>query len=241
MVNEFSNENIQFLTAETSKNMATTLFEKFKKLILLGKLKQGYLLPNENAMCEMLGIGRSTLREAYTALAVCGLITRSKAGTYINDINNIINMAPFAMTVECADSNDILEFRFMLEAECAGYAAKRANREDIGRISKVYEKMSSHRNDSVQFSIYDMEFHMLVAEASHNKLFISTMQAAKVPIERDIRQGVSNAAKKNKDMLDAVVMLHGNLLEAIKAGDHIAAQTFMKEHISYINVTARYE
>ena len=43
-------------------------------MITNGQLPAGYMMPNENVVSEQLGIGRSTLREAYTALAVFGFI-----------------------------------------------------------------------------------------------------------------------------------------------------------------------
>lgn len=36
-------------------------------------------------MCEMLSIGRGTLREVYKVLERNGLITRTKAGTTVSD------------------------------------------------------------------------------------------------------------------------------------------------------------
>ena len=111
------------------------MFERFKELILSGKLPPDSVLPNENVLSEMLGVGRSTLREAYTALAVLGFIRRSKAGTFVVPIENIVSIAPFSFTVANSDLNDLLEFRVMLESESASYAAKRANDDDIKNIN----------------------------------------------------------------------------------------------------------
>ena len=93
-------ENIDFLKSNLGKNISQTLFQRFKDLILSGKFPEGYMLPNENVVSNALGIGRSTLREAYTALAVFGFIKRSKAGTFVNKITDIVNIATFSITVE---------------------------------------------------------------------------------------------------------------------------------------------
>ena len=127
MERDYFLENVDYLKQDLGKhNISQTLFQRFKELIIDGKLPAGYMMPNENIVSEHLGVGRSTLREAYTALAVFGFIRRSKAGTYVNEIDNIVNIAPFSITVENSDLNDLLEFRYMLEAETASYAAKRA-------------------------------------------------------------------------------------------------------------------
>lgn len=240
MDNEEFKEYITFLTKDMGKDMAKVLFERFKELIITGKLKAGTMLPNENVVSELLGIGRSTLREAYTALAVFGFIKRSKAGTVINEIDNIVNIAPFSMTVENSDLNDLLEFRFMLEAEIASYAAKRATPEDIAKITASYEKMIEYKNDVNLFVDYDSMYHMQLSDATHNKLLISTMIAAKDSFEKGIRRAMRNSLTKNPRVIDVTIDLHGKLLEAIKRRDYQAAYSIMREHISYVNLTVRY-
>ena len=53
------------------------IVEQFKSMILSDKIPAGYPLPNENTLCEKLGTGRSTLREAFKVLEAYGLITVS--------------------------------------------------------------------------------------------------------------------------------------------------------------------
>ncbi len=233
-------ENIDFLKSDLGKNISQTLFQRFKDLILSGKLPEGYMLPNENVVSNTLGIGRSTLREAYTALAVFGFIKRSKAGTFVNKINDIVNIAPFSITVANSDLNDLLEFRFMLEAETASYAAKRATPEDIEKITVCYQHMIEYQNDINLFVDYDSQFHMLISDATHNKLLISTMIAAKDSFEKCIRTAMRQSLTKNPRVIDVTIDLHGKILEAVKNRDYQTAYAIMREHISYVNLTVKY-
>ena len=85
---EYLAEYAPYLTRNLGKtNISQNLFQRFKELITDGRLPAGYMLPNENVVSELLGVGRSTLREAYTALAVFGFIRRSKAGTQRDSIS----------------------------------------------------------------------------------------------------------------------------------------------------------
>ena len=221
-------------------NISQNLFQRFKELIIDGRLPAGYMLPNENVVSELLGVGRSTLREAYTALAVFGFIRRSKAGTYINEIDNIVNIAPFSITVENSDLSDLLEFRYMLEGETASYAAKRATAEDIAQLEYYYEKMKEHRNDINQFVDYDAMFHMQVAASTHNKLLMSTMMASKDSFENGIRLAMRESLVQNPRVMDVTIELHGKIIDAIRSGDYQTANTAMREHISYVNLTVKY-
>ena len=234
-------EHAAYLKKDLGKsNISQNLFQRFKELITDGRLPAGYMLPNENVVSELLGVGRSTLREAYTALAVFGFIRRSKAGTYINEIDNIVNIAPFSITVENSDLSDLLEFRYMLEGETASYAAKRATPEDISQLEYYYEKMKEHRHDVNQFVDYDDMFHMQVANATHNKLLISTMMASKDSFENGIRLAMRESLIQNPRVIDVTIELHGKIIECIKNGDFQNAHTAMREHISYVNLTVKY-
>lgn len=241
MDKEYLAENAAYLTKDLGKNnISQSLFQRFKELIIAGKIPAGYMMPNENVVSETLGVGRSTLREAYTALAVFGFIRRSKAGTYVNEIDNIVNIAPFCITVENSDLVDLLEFRYMLEAETASYAAKRATTEDLSDLSYCYEKMIESKHDVNQFVDYDSMFHMQVASAAHNKLLMSTMIAAKESFEKGIRLALRESLTQNPRAIDVTIELHGKLLESIKNGDYQSAYAVMREHISYVNLTVKY-
>lgn len=234
-------ENLDYLKVTDCKNISDALFKRFRDLIIMGKLPAGMALPNENAMSELLGIGRSSLREAYTALALSGFIVRSKSGTCISSSDEMINTAPFNMIVEGSKQSDILEFRFMLEAENASYAAKRADEEDIKRITESYEKMINNKSDIERFAYYDVEFHMNVAKAAHNDLLYNIMKASYSTIRKGVKQAGLNAYSMKWGFMDVVIKVHGDLLKAIKERDYALAYTVMKEHISYVNATVSYK
>lgn len=240
VINEYLTENLEYLKDINGNNISDTLFKKFRDLIVMGKLPAGMVLPNENVMSELLGVGRSSLREAYTALALSGFIVRSKSGTCINKTEDMINSAPFNMLIESSKPGDILEFRFMLEAENASYAAKRATDEDINKIEESYNKMISFKNDIESFAYYDAEFHMNVAKAAHNDLLYNIMQASFETIRRIVKQAGINAYSKKWGFMDVVIKVHGDLLKSIKERDYATAYTIMKEHISYVNATVSY-
>ncbi len=241
MERDYFLEQVEFLKNNLEKqNISQALFRKMKELIMDGKLPAGYMMPNENTVSDLLGVGRSTLREAYTALAVFGFIRRSKAGTFVNEIDNIVNIAPFSITVENSDLNDLLEFRYMLEGETASYAAKRATPEDIAQLVYCYEKMIAYKHDVNLFVDYDAMFHMQVSAATHNKLLTSTMVAAKESFEKGIRLAMRESLTQNPRVIDVTIELHGKILEAIKNGDYQTAYSAMREHISYVNLTVKY-
>ena len=243
-------KNLDYLKVDECKNISDSLFKKFRDLIVMGKLPAGMILPNENTMSEMLGIGRSSLREMFQkCLGASKELKDSSllfffffeiARTYINKAEDMINTAPFNMIVDGAKSSDILEFRFMLEAENASYAAKRATEEDIKKINESYENMIGNKSDIERFSYYDVEFHMNVAKAAHNELLYNIMKASYGTIRRGVKQAGINAYSMKWGFMEVVIKVNGDLLNAIKERDYAQAYTIMKDHISYVNATVSY-
>lgn len=100
--------------------------------------------------------------------------------------------------------------------------------------------MIEYRNDINSFVDYDSQFHMLISDATHNKLLISTMIAAKDSFERCIRVAMRQSLTKNPRVIDVTIDLHGKILEAVKNRDYQTAYAIMREHISYVNLTVKY-
>ena len=64
-------------------NMSDSIIEQIISKITLGELKIGDKLPTEKEFEELMGVGRSTVREALKSLEVLGLLERKKTGTFV--------------------------------------------------------------------------------------------------------------------------------------------------------------
>ncbi len=89
----------------------------------------GERLPTEMELCEVLNVGRSTLREALKSLAFIGMVRmRPGDGTYVSDLSNRLLdriLAKGLLKTE-KDLADVCETRMILETEGAAIAAERA-------------------------------------------------------------------------------------------------------------------
>ena len=67
--------------------------EQIRELIESGQLKPGDKLPTERSLAEQLGVSRSSVREALSALEVLGVInSRQGLGNYVaNNVSSILN------------------------------------------------------------------------------------------------------------------------------------------------------
>ncbi len=228
MEDAYKKRLLNALDSADSKSISDTLFKTMRDMIIEGEMPAGYVLPNENAMCELLGIGRGTLREAYKALDSYSLIIRSKSGTYINEKKDITKLIPFNKMVEKSDLNDLLEFRIMIEAENAAHAAQRATKKNIYELAQIMLKMRENSSDIKALAYYDTKFHTMISKASQNTLLYDTMTLAAAVFEKGSYYAYNKATEVE---IDATLDFHARILEAIAKGDSKTAHDLMREHV----------
>ena len=216
----------------TDKITSDYLVEQFKSMILTERLPAGYLLPNETTICEQLGIGRSTLREAFKVLKTYGLINRTTHGTFINDSKDFSSAVIVDYSFEESSPKEILEFRQIFETEAAYLAARNATADDIKELKKILLQMEKHTGDSLATSYDDMRFHYQVACCTHNRLIISIMNLISSTYFKSIKYHFSSIESLNgRNPYEFAFHYHTKIFDSILLKDSAAAAEYMKEHI----------
>ena len=226
---EASQDVLQSLRMDPRGNTADLLAERIRAMILSGQLPAGYVFPNEPLFCEELGVGRSTLREAYKALESTGFISRVKrSGTVVNGFSDISKASPLQTSLIMSDFEELMEFRVMIEAELARLAAERATKENIRNMEYCLKQMKAHRKELEPLTQYDTEFHMELAKASGNRLLSSTMENTKDIFQKGMEEAFQIDSNEN---VREALRYHENILEAVKRHDSEEAYRLMREHI----------
>src|SRR5215467_15022936 len=94
--------------------------------LVLTKLQPGDKLPSERELAEMLGVSRSSIRDAIRSLELVGLVEpRQGAGTVVRKISGDVLVTPLASILAHKKQlvGELLEFRKMLEPALAARAA----------------------------------------------------------------------------------------------------------------------
>ncbi|HCN89985.1 MAG TPA: GntR family transcriptional regulator, partial [Oxalobacteraceae bacterium] len=154
--------------------------------ILEGSLKAGDSLPPERQFAEEFGVSRSSLREAIQKLESRGLLTsRQGGGTYVTDSFHSGFVDPWIGAIGNHPSlaPELFEFRSMIEAQAAAWAAQRATDADLAHLNSVFMQLdaayrTSDRAAQVQA---DVAFHQAIADAAHNVL-VSQLTASLIKI-----------------------------------------------------------
>lgn len=146
------------------------------------QLSIGNRLPTESQLSKILGIGRSSVREALQSLKSIGLIQSNQGSGYtiICDTEKSFSDSLRAiMAVKDIKLTDISEIREPLEIKAAELAIKKGiNSDDIAYLENTINNMESNAQTSPERTTeYDIEFHRKIAELSGNNFLTSFIYA----------------------------------------------------------------
>lgn len=176
---------------KTAHRLSDTVARQLEQRILEGALKAGDRLPAERELSLELGVSRPCLREAIQKLASRGLLySRQGGGTFVADQLNDALADPWAQMLSShpALNDDLLEFRAVLERQCAVWAALRATPADVQRLVqclKAAEAAVSTLNAEAVTEA-DLAFHQALAEAGHNAFTAHLMSMVQKLLQKDI-------------------------------------------------------
>ena len=195
-------------------------------------------LPPERLMAKKLGVSRPSVREAYSALEIAGILeSRAGSGTYVKSINidnfNLRKIEDISSKEE--SPFDLLEVRRIVEPEIVALAAKNASIEKVKELEKILERMKEELKRNNIYSIEtDAEFHMAIARASGNSIFFNIMayisNLAKEKLWEKIREKIVNIpGHREKD-----IKYHESILDFIREKNAKNAKILMRKHFSDI-------
>jgi GntR family transcriptional regulator, transcriptional repressor for pyruvate dehydrogenase complex len=167
------------LTKVTRTTLTSDIYAQLVARLIKGVWTEGQRIPTERELALQLGVGRTSLREAMKALEIMGMIeTRLGDGTYVCHRSEFLSR-PLLWAIMGSDSSDaseLIEARRSIESELVGLSASRATAEDLKEIGKYLDQMESHLRDPIAFQEADINFHVAIAEAAHNRILQNALQ-----------------------------------------------------------------
>jgi GntR family transcriptional repressor for pyruvate dehydrogenase complex len=234
---ESTNKSVQSISGAKSafliepSRLADRIYEQILEQIVSGKFSIGDRLPSENQYANDHGVSRTVIREALSRLLADGVvITRQGAGTFVQRKpgREFLRLAPIG---GIPDLMRCFEFRIALEGESAYLAAQRRTEENIEAISEAFEKLDQANNLGEVGVPLDIAYHMAIARASRNQLFVQTLDALALHIFNGMNITRSLSLNRNRKRLLLVQEEHRRILEAIRKGDEEVARNEMRAHI----------
>jgi len=195
-------------------------------------LKPGDRLPSERAMAQRFQVSRAVIREAIRTLCERGLLeARPKSGVYVKEQDGKGASAQIGMLLKrhIHAFGELGEVRFTLEVDIAGLAAERATPEEIATLEETIVNMETHSDDGEIFTENDFLFHITMAKAAHNLLYLALIE----PIQDLLMSYRVHSYHHQRELtIAAALHHHRRILDTIKARNPEAARQAMREHLS---------
>lgn len=188
---------------------------------------------NETQLGQNYGVSRPVIREALRTLADKGMITvRHGRGTVVNPPEDwdLVDPEVLSAMVSQDKSPDVLSqlvlVRAAVEAELARLATERMTDSEREQLRDLYAQLDAFRSDIPKYAPADRAFHDLIMRCSGNafgrvivRKVSAWSRAAPRPLGHDPREVECSHAG------------HERILDAVLAGDSLAAAEAMRAHI----------
>ena len=200
--------------------------ERLGTAIKLGLLAPGTRLPAERELCARLGIARSTLRQALTALGQSGHVfaTRGRGGgTFVADPQPPADPPSPELL---ASWREVCDMRMAVELAAAALAAERAAPEELDELDEQVEALEWLMEDFPAFRQVDIRLHVGLAKTSGSAGLVRAMTEAQGSMS-DLISHIPHPP----EVLSSSNEQHRRLLASVREGDGERATRVMIEHL----------
>ncbi|WP_432024680.1 GntR family transcriptional regulator [Streptomyces parvus] len=204
---------------------AERVYAHIKEAVLDRRYEGGTLL-TEGDLADAVGVSRTPVREALLRLEVEGLIKLyPKKGALV-------------LAVSAQEIKDVVETRLLVE-EFAARKAVPASPRLVERLEQLLEEQRrlAEAGDLAAVAVTDRCFHAEIVKHAGNEILSRLYDQLR---DRQLRMGVA-VMEAHPGRIEANITEHGELLEAIRAGDADGAALVVRRHVGRVRELVRGE
>ena len=158
---------------------------QIREAIINRELNPGDKLPAEQELADQFQVSRPTIRDAIKILTASKLIvTKSgaKGGHFVSEItlsdlvNDLSDYITLSLSLEGMTIDEVVEVRETIEIKSCSLAALRRTEEDLKILKECLPSKVVTPSGKLFFQ-QDLKFHQAIAQATHNRMVIITIEA----------------------------------------------------------------
>jgi GntR family transcriptional regulator, transcriptional repressor for pyruvate dehydrogenase complex len=208
------------------------IVEQIRLLMRQGQLKPGDRLPPERDLCERFGVSRVTVREALRMLESSGLVeirVGARGGAFVTapSSDRVGESLADLLTLSVISAADVTEVRMMLEAGIVPLVCERATEQDLADLTDICRRSEAALAAGDYTMDMSLEFHIRVAQATHNPAIVMLVESFRGPILMSLQQAHEAAPEMGKRGTTE----HEEFIEAVRRRDVDTASRIMREHL----------
>jgi len=205
------------------------IIDYIKTYILENKLKPGDPLPVESQLADLLGVGRSSVREAVKALQAAGIVdVRHGQGLFVREYNldSIMENMTFGIRFDFNTFTEWLQIRVWLENNLMDEVIKRITEKDLVDLKSILDQWQESLQNGVHNPGLDEQFHLTLYRPLNNRTLVSLFKAFWQAFQsyeyRDIR---TLTAEEARDTLED----HLQIYAALQKRDSVTAKAYIRK------------
>lgn len=222
--------------------LVASIVEQLVEHIQSGALKPGDKLPSERQLIQMLGVGRSSVREALQGLVMMGLVeVRPGHGSYVK--SNLHSFVPDLSKPDLSDNLQremrlqLIEARRTIEVAISGQAASRARPQQLEQWRATFDDYVRYIDDfsDSRYLAAHGDFHLSLADMSQNPFNVMLVNAAIQAVPQTLREREFRFPKSIdlRQLRESQVKLHRDILDAVTSGVRERAEAAMQAHMDF--------
>ena len=221
------------LFAGRSATLASRIVADVREALFERRFQPGDFLGTEKDLAARHGVSRMVARDALRTLEGLGIVEISRGaggGARITRGNPQLFAEALAVQLELADIDreEIMTAQGAVEGLAAELAARHATSDQLALLKKLLIQAEGLLDDLDAFTRLSLQFHLGVAEASHNRVLhyqLISLQHVSWP---------SRNRTLNRSVARKILEAHRKLVSLIEARDAGGARQFMEAHVGMI-------
>lgn len=200
--------------------LQSEIIEFIKNYVEENNLKSGDRLPSQNELIEMLGVSRTSLREAVKTLEAKNFLeVLNGKGIFLKNASSDILYTQIEFKKEKESILELLEVRRIIEKEIMSLIVKNATEEELDEIEKILNVVMDKYNKGEKQNKEDKEFHLAIYKFCHNKIMYQLIFSIE-----DMLSKLWNFPLGLEDPFIDTIPLHKELFDNIRKRDVKKAQ-----------------
>ena len=223
----------RIMFAGRSSSLSAQIVAQVRDDLFARRLRPGDFLGTEKDLAARSGTSRIVARDALRTLEALGIVEirmGKGGGARIAQGNPRLFAEALAVQLDLTgvSAAEIMDAQRAIETLGAELAAENATAADIAGLRRLLAEAEEVLPDLDLFTRLSRDFHLAVAEASHNRVLV--VQLISLEHVSWPRRNVTATAKLARHILE----IHTKLADLIELRDASAARALMNDHVKMI-------
>jgi DNA-binding FadR family transcriptional regulator len=218
--NHHFSDKVGRMRTSNRRSLPEQIAARIHEQISDGSYPPGSQLPLQKELAHHFGVSISVVRESLASLAAGGLIwSRAGTGTFVSDHADAALRFPMWMREPSSPEElaEALEARDLLARTAVVLAAQRRGPADIARLRATLADIEAAATDAEAYARADLDLHMAIAHAAHNRPLAGALAALRSAIPGVIALRAHEAIADSS--IERVIEDYRQLVGAIELGD----------------------